>query len=63
MIFRDLKLTNLILLIILIAGHINAQNSNVSGFITDEKNGEALIGANVFIVETVSYTHLRAHET
>ena len=36
----------------LIAGHIYAQNSNVSGFITDEETGEALIGANVFIVET-----------
>ena len=52
MFFRDLKLTNLLLLIMLIAGHIYAQNSNVSGFITDEETGEALIGANVFIVET-----------
>ena len=52
MIFRVLKLTNLLLLIMLIAGHIYAQNSNVSGFITDEETGEALIGANVFIVQT-----------
>ena len=36
----------------LVAGQINAQNSNVSGFITDEETGEALIGANVFIVQT-----------
>ena len=67
-----------ILFLLFINGLLYAQNNSVSGFITDQETGEALIGANVFIQETgngmstdrngyyvipVSYTHLRAHET
>ena len=40
------------LIFILISGLLYAQNNSISGFITDQENGEALIGANVFIQET-----------
>ena len=38
-----------ILFLLFINGHLYAQNNSVSGFITDQETGEALIGANVFI--------------
>ena len=41
-----------ILFLLFINGLQYAQNNNVSGFITDQETGEALIGANVFIQET-----------
>ena len=31
---------------------LNAQNSIISGFISDSSSGEALIGANIFLQET-----------
>ncbi len=34
------------------AASASAQTANIYGFITDEESGEALIGANVFILET-----------
>ena len=40
------------MLIIMVGWNLYAQDGKVSGFITDEKTGEALIGANVFIAET-----------
>ena len=41
-------------MLIIIAGwNLYAQGGKLSGFITDQKTGEALIGANA-----VSYTHL-----
>ena len=41
-----------ILFLLFINGLLYAQNNSVSGFITDQETGEALIGANVFIQET-----------
>ena len=40
------------ILIIMVGWNLYAQDGKLSGFITDEETGEALIGANVFIAET-----------
>ena len=40
------------ILIIMAGWNLYAQDGKISGFITDEETGEALIGANVFIAET-----------
>ena len=40
------------ILIIMVGWNLYAQDGKVSGFITDEETGEALIGANVFMAET-----------
>jgi len=48
----NLKLIKTILLIMMAGWNLYAQGGNLSGFITDQETGEALIGANVFIVET-----------
>ena len=46
------KLIKSTMLIIIAGWNLYAQGGKLSGFITDQKTGEALIGANVFIVET-----------
>ena len=48
----NIKLIKSILVIIMAGWNLYAQNGKLSGFITDQETGEALIGANVFIVET-----------
>ena len=48
----NLKLIKSILLIMMAGWNLYAQGGKLSGFITDQKPGEALIGAIVFIVET-----------
>ena len=48
----NLKLIKTILLIMMAGWNLYAQGGKLSGFITDQETGEALIGANVFIVET-----------
>ena len=46
------KTSRTILIIFYFIGFAFSQEGTVYGFITDEKSGEALIGANVFIQET-----------
>ncbi len=41
-----------VLILLFINPFLYAQNNSISGFITDQETGEALIGANVFIQET-----------
>jgi len=45
-------ISHTVLIIMLFIGFVLAEENTVYGFITDEKSGEALIGANVFIQET-----------
>jgi len=48
----NLKLIKSILLIMMAGWNLYAQGGKLSGFITDQETGEALIGANVFLIET-----------
>ena len=48
----NLKIIKSILLIMMAGWNLYAQGGKLSGFITDQETGEALIGANVFIAET-----------
>jgi iron complex outermembrane receptor protein len=48
----NLKINKSILLIMMAGWNLYAQGGKLSGFITDQETGEALIGANVFIAET-----------
>lgn len=39
-------------LLLLLLSHIQAQNYSISGYVKDQNNGNALVGANVFIEGT-----------